>query len=508
MTVGKMRNELKTGTVLSYLNTVLSIAIGLITAPLMLRFLGKSEYGAYQMTAALIGYVSILDLGLHSTITRYVSKYRATHNDEEQKGFIAICLIFFTVIGVAIIIISGILYALIPQMYGEKATATEIGVIQQLLIILSINLALSMPGAVFTSIITAYEKFVFSRSCTIIKMLIRLGLIFIALKMFRSAVSVAIIDLVLNILLIFIQIMYCFRYLKIKVHYQKMERSFIIGILSFSLFVFIASITEQINWKADTTILGILCGTTAVTYYSVAGNLCSYYRQFSAAISGVFLPRTTKMVVTGATNSELTDLMIKIGRIQLEIIGLILIGFVLVGREFITLWVGYEFEDAYVWFLIMAIPLVVPMTQSIGINILEAKLMHKFRAIVYLGIAIANVIFTILLVHMMGIIGAPVGTGLAILIGNNIIINMYYSRKLHLEIGRFFRKVYLSILPFQLIVLILGLICKQLLPSISSWPVLIIWVVCISVVYGIIIICFAMNAEEKKLIPFIPGRKA
>lgn len=493
-------NQIKVGAVLSYVNILLSIAIGLITSPLLLSSFGKSEYGAYQMTAALIGYISVLDLGLHNAVTRYVARYIATKDKRSEENFLAISMGIFTIIGALIIVVVMIVYSNLENIYGSNATVGEIEIIRRLLLVMGLNLAISMPGAVFSSIITAYEQFFFSRGCATIKLITRFALLLIILNLNGKSYAMVLLDFSINMLLLLIEIVFCFKHLHIKIKLYELDKKYILSVFSFSIFVFIASITDQINWKADTTILGIMIGTTAVTYYSIAGGLITYYRNFSGAISGIFLPKATKMTATGASNSELTDLMITVGRMQLFIIGLILTGFTVIGKEFISLWVGEEYQEAYSWFLIMALPLLVPMTQSIGINILEAKFKHKFRALVYFGIALANIGLTILLVQLYGITGAAIATGVAVFVGNNVIINIYYSKVIGLEIGRFFKEVYLKILPIQLLLMAAMIVLERITAISGSWFDLIIKGIILCITYCAGMYFLVMNNTEKQYV--------
>lgn len=492
-----MKGQLKKGAILSYLNIIISIGTGFISAPLLVKGMGTSEYGAYQMTAALIGYVSVLDFGLHSSVTRYVAKYQAKKEEKAQSNFLGVSLVLFSVIAVLILVIGFGLYKYVPTIYSRSASAEEIKTIQQLLIVLIINLAVSMPGAVFESIIIAYEKFVFTKFSATIKMLLRFTAIILLGFWNYTAIVVVLIDFILNIIITVIQIFYCFVILHIKVGIHDCSFRYVKSIFTFSIFIFIAGITDQINWKADTTILGITLGTSAVTYYSVAGNLISYYRNFSGAISGIFLPKAVKMVSYGKSNRELTNLMIRVGRIQFMIIALILIGFTTLGKEFIALWMGTKFTDAYSWFLIMAIPLVVPMTQSIGINIIEAKNMHQFRAVVYFCIALGNIVLTILLVKKFGILGASAGTGVTMLIGNTFVINWYYSKKVGLEIGRFFREVYLKLAFPVILTLIISLFFNSYVGEAMGWLAFMIKCVGILILYCIIMYVFGLDEYEK-----------
>lgn len=502
-----MRGQLKKGAIISYINIIISIVTGFIVSPLLVHGLGKSEYGAYQMTAALIGYVSVLDFGLHSSITRFVSKYQANKDEKGQQNFIGVSLILFSVIAALILVVGGILYISVPGIYSGSATAEEIQVIQQLLVVLIINLAISMPGAVFESIAVAYEKFVFVKLSTTVKMLLRFTAILLLGFLHYNALTVVLIDFTLNTLLIIAHMAYCFKVLHVKIKIHDCSFKFVKSIFTFSLFVFIAGITDQINWKADTTILGIMLGTSAVTFYSVAGNLVGYYRSFSGAISGIFLPKAVKMVAMGKSNTELTDLMIKIGRIQLMIISMILVGFITLGREFISIWMGPEFVDAYVWFLIMAIPLVVPMTQSIGINIIEAKNMHQFRAVVYFFIALANIVLTIVLVKLYGTIGAPIGTGIAMFVGNTFIINWYYSKKVGLEIVRFFKEVYLKMVPAISSALLVCLILNHFVVTAQGWMFFLVKGIAVVLIYVAAIWLLGLNQQEKAEILALKGKK-
>ena len=206
-------NQLRIGAVLSYLNILLSIGIGFVTAPLLINNLGKSEYGAYQMTAALIGYISVLDLGLHNAVTRYVARYLAIKDKRSEENFLAISLGIFGIIGILILTVVGIIYVNVASIYRSSATAEEIEIIKKLLLVMGINLAISMPGAVFSSIITAYEKFIFSRSCATTKLIARFGLLLVVMSMGGKSLSVVMIEEVCVFrILIFAFRFYCVNY--------------------------------------------------------------------------------------------------------------------------------------------------------------------------------------------------------------------------------------------------------------------------------------------------------
>lgn len=70
------------GALLSYVNNIATIIVGLAYTPIMLRLLGQSEYGLYSLVGSIVGYLSVLDMGLGDTVVRYTARNRV---DETKK---------------------------------------------------------------------------------------------------------------------------------------------------------------------------------------------------------------------------------------------------------------------------------------------------------------------------------------------------------------------------------------------------------------------------------------
>lgn len=81
------------------------------------------------------------------------------------------------------------------------------------------------------------------------------------------------------------------------------------------------------------------------------------------------------------SDKSISDLFIKVGRVQWFIILLILCGFILFGQNFILLWAGSDYADAYWMTLLLFIPSAIPLIQSLGIVILQARNKMRFRSL-------------------------------------------------------------------------------------------------------------------------------
>ena len=266
--------------------------------------------------------------------------------------------------------------------------------------------------------------------------------------------------------------------------------------MRFAFFVFLGEIVDEINWNVDKFILGRISGTVAIAVYGVASQISMYYRQFSTAISSVFVPRINKIVaVDKDDNKNLTELMIRVGRIQYIILGLIATGFAFVGKSFCVLWAGPEYMESYYIALLLILPVTIPLIQNIGSNALVAKNKHKFRSVLYFFISLFNVVFSIPLCIMWEGLGAAIGTAVAIIIGNGFIINWYYH-KLGLNIFAFWKSIF-SLSKGMIIPIVFG-VCIIIFDLPCTWLVLFLSIFVYSMVYLVSMYFFGFNDEEKE----------
>jgi len=384
----------------------------------------------------------------------------------------------------------------LPNIF-PKLTANELITATKMFEVLIINIALTLFLNAFTSIMSGYEKFVFPRFITVIRMIVRPIAIVALLLMGYKAFAIVVVDTLLNLLLLFINMWFVFYKMKIKLKYQRLHWPFVKEILSFSVFLFINMIVDMVYWRLGQFVVGMYYSTAAVAIFAVGIQFPAYYMSFSTAISGLFLPRATQMCVDKAPSKDLTDLFIKTGRIQFIVVGFILSGFILLGKPFVILWVGSGYVEAYYIALIAMVPLTIPLIQNVGISILQAKNLHAFRSIMYLVISLLNLGISILLTKQIGIIGAVLGTSISLILGNIIIINIYYQRKVGLNIPRFFNEVFSRLLPAITISIVIGYFFLYI--PVGGWTGLLIKGILFSIVYVISVWKIGTNAYEKRL---------
>lgn len=448
-------NQLKAGVILSYISMILGSIVSILYTPIMLRLLGQSEYGLYNLVNSVVSYLGILSFGMGSAYIRYYSIYKVNSEENKIAKLNGMFMTVFSIIGIVSLIVGSILVFNTEKLFNATLTINEINKAKILMTILVINIAISFPMSIFDSYIVANQEYFFQKLLQVIKTIINPFLILPVLLMGFGSVGMVLMTTVLNVSISIANVIFCRKKLKIKFNFKKIEYFLLKEIAIFSSFIFINIIVDQINWNVDKFLLGMYKGTKAVAVYGVAAQLNSYYMSFASSISYVFIPRIHQIVASNDDN-ELTQLFTRVGRIQFMILILILSGLIFFGNEFINLWAGNQYKSAYNIVLLLTIPVTIPLIQNLGIEIQRAKNMHKFRSILYLIIAVANIMISIPLCKIYGEVGCAIGTAISLFIGNGIIMNIYYHKKIKLNIIYFWRKIS-DLIPAIVVPIVFGI---------------------------------------------------
>ncbi|MDD2970586.1 MAG: lipopolysaccharide biosynthesis protein [Lachnospiraceae bacterium] len=492
------KSQIKAGAVLSYVNLLLGSVLPFLYTPLMLKMLGQLEYGLYSLSTSIVAYLSLLNFGLGSTIVRYVTQYRIQGEKEKEEFNIGSFLYLYAILAGIVILFGVSLSIFADRFFAKGLSGAEIHRLRILLVILSCNMAITFVSSVFSSIVISHEKYIFRRILDLIITVATPILNLTALYLGFASVAMACVSMLVQLSLLPVYLAYCKRKLNLHIILQRPNKPFLTEIWRFSVFIFIGSLVDMFFWATDKVLLGSLVGTVAVAVYNIGAMFNDMIQQLSTAISGVLIPKITGMVVQEASRKELSDLFIRIGRIQFLIIGLVVSGFISFGRYFIHLWVGDSYEDAYAIALLTMIPLVIPLIQNVGFNIIIAQKKHGFRAMVYLVIAIANAISTYLVIPYMGGIGAALCSCIAYLIGQGLIMNGYYWKVTGIDIPDFWRQIgRIALVPILLSVITLWI---GRIVDFYQRGMFVCGVVVFGLCYCLLMYLFMMNPYEKEML--------
>lgn len=496
--------ELRKGVIYTYIGMLVNTIYGFVITPLMLYKLGQVDYSIYQSVVSISGYLMVVNIGTGAAMTRFVTKYRSENDEEAENNYILINIIVTLLLILVVFIIGIIITEQIQNIYPKIIVSdSDFRLAKILCIIVTANVMINFLAGSLDGLLQAYGRVDISKSFSFFKTIMRFIFMYVLLKIGYKAIAVSLVDLTLVILYLFFMVYKLKRNCRFKIKFKKIKvDNFLLKeTIMFSGASLLAGLSGQLNNNVDKIILGIYTDSFVVTVYTVATTFYVIFTSVGTCLNGTFLNKITEINFKYG-NKELEDFNISIGRFQNLIVGCLFFGYICLGKDFITAWMGAKYLDIYIYALLLIIPNYFVCIGGVQTTILDAKNKKLFQSVMVFVIGIFNVILTTILVKKIGGIGAPIGTMISLILGYNIIANFYLWRRIGLNIWRMYAETLRGFLPVQIIVTVTSLLVnKNIYFSINNiWLKFIIEGISFMLLYLIGVIVFAFNKDEKNML--------
>ena len=441
------------GILFSYVSVIVTMISGLVLSSFLLKTLGNTEYGLYQTISSFANYLVLFEFGTGTVMTRNISLCMSSSDDLNRKENInkSYSTVFFIsiVLSVLIFIVSMLFYFCIDTIYSNTMTLQQINYAKRIFVFLTVYIIVSYLTQTFNGFLLGVEEYSFAKIVSILRIVLRTVLIIVIIFFCRYAIIIAVIDMILSILALFITFIYCRGKYKVKLSFRYFDKKIFKMSIPLCLALLLQTVTTQANSNVDKFVIGIMMSLESVTVYSVAQYIYSIFSNAVTIPASMYMPEISKNIAKGLKGKQLTETLIQPCRLTALIGGTIMCGFLAVGKQFISVLYGEDKVIAWIYALIIIVPMFVNMTNSVIINILDIINKRLVRSLALLGTTIANIILTVVLIGELGIIGAVIATAVTMIIGNIILLNVYYQKKLGIKVIYLFFHAYKGILIFQ-----------------------------------------------------------
>ena len=483
---------------ISYINLLVGMVVNIYITPLLIAALGDVDYSLYKVMHSLAGPLTMFHLGVSTVVTRSVVKNKEG-NIREKQNTMALALLASGVMSLLVMIAGAVLYMAIPAMYGQTYSVVSIRQGQKMFVMFIAASVLHMLTDAFSGCVVGHERYVVSSAIPLAKNLGKCILLIGLAKTGMGVLFVVGVDLFLAaVTFLFTMVYAVFGLHEIpKLYY--VDKTQLTEIVTFGLAILLQAFVNQVNNNMDTMILGAFIAEKAViTMYSSALAVYAIYNSLVSVITHYFLPQATELTVNHASGKEMTDFIVKPGRFQAVVALACIFGFALFGRNFIRIWIGERYLDAYGVILTLMIPVTIPLVENAVISILDATMKRMYRSVVLVVMAVLNLAISVTLVQNVGFWGAAIGTAASLLIGHGVLMNLYYAKEFNIEVFRMFKEIFKGILPAGLVAAVVCLPIAILLPDTLLWFVL----KCSSFVlaYAVFLLAFGFNQGEKVML--------
>lgn len=499
-----MGNKRSTGIALSYVYLALNMVMGLFMSSFIIRILGDTEYGLYQTVGAFANYLVMLEFGTGTVMTRNLSVYRQDSTEHRIRKCISTVWLITIALSLVIFAIAAIFMINIGTIYKSTMSHEQVIYGQEIFAIIVVNLVLSFFQSTANGMLLGYENYTFSNKLKLIKLLVRTSIVACVLIKWPVAITLTVIDCLVALFGLAWTVVYSVRHYSFRISVKEFDGQILRESLPLCLALLLQTLINQANNEVDKTVLGIKMSLESVAIYSVAQYIYSVFSSITTVPISMYMPEVARNITSGKKGKELTEALIRPCRLVVICGGMIMFGFIAVGRQFISIFYGEQYLPAWIYALIIIVPMFINMTNGVLVNVLDVLKKRMVRSYILLGTTVLNIILTIFLIDRIGIIGAVIATAISVIIGQDIVMNLYYSKKIGIHITYLFKTAYDGLIPVELIA------C-----GISTFIALKIESNILSLLIGGIVflaLCtlgfsvFGFNEEEKKIERKIVGR--
>lgn len=484
---------------LSYLNILFNLLYGIGMTPFIIRCFGQSEYGIYNLCTGMISYLNLLQFGFSTTYLRYYIKFTSEGDKQKAEELNGMFLVVFMSIAGLILVIGVLLVLNANTVFGSKITPGEYRLVRPLLALVITNVALSTVGVPFQALLTAYEEFVFQKVLTLLENIFKTGTLIILLMAGYRSVMIVAVGTLLSVITLLCNLVFVLRRLRIRFRFAHFDMSLFKEMAGFSFFVFLQSVMDMLNWHVDNFLLARFWGSVEIAVYSVGAQFNQVFMMLGSAITNLYVPYANRLVAEKHSDVELSDLLIRLGRIQFMIVSFIFSALVFFGKPFIVnIFAGKGYENAYYVALLLIAPLILPMSMEIWYHIARAEAKHKTSTTVFMLVALLNTLISIPLCRRYAEVGAALGTCIGMFVANNVFQIWYAQHVLHLDMKRWAKNL-LRICPALILPCIVGLGIMKWAQIKSLW-IFLLWAAVYTLITAESFWLFAMNDTEKNLL--------
>lgn len=495
-------SQFKTGALISYATIAFNILSGLLYTPWMIACIGNDDYALYTLVMSVINFF-MMDLGLGSAVSRFLSKYYAEGKREQANAFMGIVYWIYALISFVVFILLFGVFLFSDSIYSTLSVE-QMEKFRLLYAIAAAYAVVSLPLASFDGILVSNEQFVGMNLCNLIQKIATVLLIVVCLIFGSGVYALVVVNAAIGLLSLAVKGLIIIKSTDLRPRFGYWNASEAKNILGFSGWVMVSQICQRFIFSVMPSIIAVVSSTWQVALFGLASSLEGYLWTVANAINGMFMPRVSQILERDRSAEELQAFAIKMGRLQLYLVGLIVIGFASMGGIFINCWVGSGYEPLYTCALLLFIPSLLELPQLVAGTAIIAAGEVRLKAIVFIAMALVNVTLGLFFSRFFGAIGSCAAICIAYFV-RTLGMDVIYHRRLGMRLASFFFSTYGSWVFPALLTLLAGILFRSFAIS-SGWLDLALGVAFDTAVYCASMWLFSFNAYEKGLVMSIVRR--
>ena len=432
----------------SWIALGVNVIVGFFLSPFILHRLGDRAFGIWVLIFAVTGYYGLFDLGIRSSIVRYVSKARATGDTHYASQILSTSLFTYCCIGAISLLLTGALAIYLQALFRIPPEFESTA--RLLLVIVGVSVAAGFPLGVSGGILEGLQEFSVLNWTSILSTLARAVLIVIVLQRGYGLVALALITVSLPVVTAILRWIIALRMFPAPISMKYVDRAIFREIAHYSGTTMVMIVATRLRFKSDSVIIGSFLGSAAITYFNIGSRIVDYAGEVVESLAQIFVPMSSHSDALGEMD-RLRKIFVAGNRFCALIIFPICALLIILGKAIITVWVGARYvTTSYPILIVLLLPTTLMLAQAASGRVLLGMSKHRIWAFVILTEGIVNIILSIALVRPYGIMGDALGTAIPLAVTMIFFLPQHLCRQLKIKMWTYLREAYL--LPLALCV--------------------------------------------------------
>lgn len=412
-----------------------TLVVGMVLVPMTVHHLGDRLYGAWVFVGIVLGYYGLLDLGLSSSISRFVSRALGQSNKNEADGIITTGLYLFSTAGSIIIAITVIVVLLCNRFVHDPEEAMLFRIV---FLVMGVSLGLNFPSNCYRGVLEAHLRYDASSIIDICGVLIRAALFVWVLlhggKLLALALVAAAVDLSRGAAIIILAQRIHGR---TRLSTSLVTRARMRTLLEYGFFTFLAQVSDLLRQNVYPFIISGFLGLAAVTPYSIAEQVRGFFTRLAASILSTLSPVFSRQ--EGKKNEETIRWSYFFTYKISCYVGVFLVGIAaILGGDFVLRWVGEKYVTVIPILYILLVGCFFSIIQIPAMSFLYGTSRNRFYAITNAVEGITNITLSIILIRMYGLVGMAFGALIASVLNKALLLPWWVCRALNVSLLKYY----------------------------------------------------------------------
>ena len=380
------------------------MVIAFFFVPYITSVFGDARYGVWVIIFQTINYFFLLDVGLSSALTRFVSRHLSQDDYPTINRILNSANLAYLLLGTLVI---GGVYLFVTFFFGYFKISDP-GLIEEgrsALLILGLYMGFSFYLLPFGNTLGSFQRYDLANLLNIVEESVRVVLMVMLLRAGYGLVALALVILTMSVLKHLAGMIVLKRlHPRTSMRLSLTDKQSLQRLLGYSRISFGITIGWMVIFNSDSFLLGMITSSAAAGIYNPGAQLMHHLRNVVNAVGTPLIPAVSHLEAAGDMEG--------IRRIYLKALKyvsffsfVLTVGVVVFAPAFVRLWLPAEFAPTSLVMVILALSSAVFLPQIIGNSILFGVDKHRYILQVLVGEVIIKIGLSIILVPRYGITG-------------------------------------------------------------------------------------------------------